>query len=231
MKEKRTIKRRIKKPRARSPEKKAAKFEKILDGGIELFVKYGTHGFSMRALAKQLDMTQANLYNYVQSKRELWMAIRMKYCKQYNESLDKIFNDNKDSYFNFFSKWVEFFLEFASVDFARFQIMYLISAPSSKKVGPFEEKYRPIPVIEFGIIETSKALKEKKIKNIDATKIFYYLFGLVIGIATVEANLNLEPKITEPISLFSIKLTPQEYRVFALNRIKKELKTLLNELD
>ena len=54
-----------KQTRARAPEKKAEQFEKILALGREMFVKFGSHGFSMRALAKELGMTQPNLYNYV----------------------------------------------------------------------------------------------------------------------------------------------------------------------
>jgi len=39
----------------------------------------------MRNLAQKLDMTKNNLYNYVESKRELWIAIRNKFYKQFKE--------------------------------------------------------------------------------------------------------------------------------------------------
>ena len=66
------------KTRARSPIKKAEKFEEILKEGRNLFLKHGSEGFNMRAIAKKVDMQQGNLYNYVQSKRELWFAVIQK---------------------------------------------------------------------------------------------------------------------------------------------------------
>ncbi|MHA1197469.1 MAG: TetR/AcrR family transcriptional regulator, partial [Promethearchaeota archaeon] len=71
--------------RARSEEKKKEQFERILEIGKELFTKKGIDGFSMRNLAQKLDMTKNNLYNYVESKRELWIAIRNKFYKQFKE--------------------------------------------------------------------------------------------------------------------------------------------------
>jgi AcrR family transcriptional regulator len=64
--------------RARSEEKKNIQFEKILDAGKELFIEKGESGFSMRNLAEMLNMTKNNLYHYIESKRELWIAIRNK---------------------------------------------------------------------------------------------------------------------------------------------------------
>ncbi|MBK5134244.1 TetR/AcrR family transcriptional regulator, partial [Candidatus Bathyarchaeota archaeon] len=62
--------------------KKAAQFEQILEAGKELFLEKGRDGFSLRGLAKILGMNQNNLYNYVESKRELWIAIRNKFFLQ-----------------------------------------------------------------------------------------------------------------------------------------------------
>ena len=71
-----SIKTKNKKTRSRSPEKKAAQFQRILEAGKDLFLEKGRDGFSLRGLAKNLGMNQNNLYNYVDSKRELWIAIR-----------------------------------------------------------------------------------------------------------------------------------------------------------
>ncbi|MHA1659205.1 MAG: TetR/AcrR family transcriptional regulator [Promethearchaeota archaeon] len=68
--------------RARSEEKKAIKFEKILEAGKKLFLEKGSEGFSMRNLANRLGMNKNNLYNYIESKRELWIAIRNKFYNQ-----------------------------------------------------------------------------------------------------------------------------------------------------
>ena len=52
-----------KQTRSRSPEKKAAQFEEILEAGKALFLEMGRDGFSLRGLAKNLGMNQNNLYN------------------------------------------------------------------------------------------------------------------------------------------------------------------------
>ena len=75
----------FKQTRARSEDKKADQFENILEAGKQLFLEKGAQGFSMRNLAEKLDMTKNNLYNYVDSKRELWIAIRNKFYNQFRE--------------------------------------------------------------------------------------------------------------------------------------------------
>ena len=75
----------VKKTRSRSPEKKAQQFERILEAGKQLFQQKGREGFSLRGVAKTLDMNQNNLYNYIESKRELWIAIRKKFFEQYRD--------------------------------------------------------------------------------------------------------------------------------------------------
>ena len=86
-----------KQSRSRSPEKKAAQFEKILEAGKNLFLEKGRDGFSLRGLAKILGMNQNNLYNYVESKRELWIAIRNKFYKQYRDENIKIIKEHDGS--------------------------------------------------------------------------------------------------------------------------------------
>jgi len=75
----------FKQTRARSADKKADQFERILEAGKRLFLEKGTQGFSMRNLAEMIGMTKNNLYNYVESKRELWIAIRNKFYGQFKE--------------------------------------------------------------------------------------------------------------------------------------------------
>ena len=84
----------MKKTRARSKKEKEIQYQRILDEGKELFVKYGPGALSMRKLAKRLNMTQTFLYTYIQSKRELWIAIRQKYFQKYLLEINKIINDN-----------------------------------------------------------------------------------------------------------------------------------------
>ncbi|MFX1338251.1 MAG: TetR/AcrR family transcriptional regulator [Promethearchaeota archaeon] len=212
-----------KKTRARSPEKKAEQFDKILEEGKDMFVKYGTHGFSTRALAQKLDMTQPNLYNYVSSKRELWIAIRIKYYNEYSEGLKKIINEHQGSYTELFYKFSEFFLEFAAADYKRFQLMYLISAPPSKKVGPLEKGYKPFQLPKLFLDLAKDAVKAGEIRSDTATELFYSMYAHLFGAAKVEADLKLRNKITEPPTGDFYRLTAKKYREYILKEIRDRL--------
>jgi len=212
-----------KKTRARSPEKKAEQFDKIIEEGKDMFVKYGTHGFSTRALAQKLGMTQPNLYNYVSSKRELWIAIRTKYYNEYLEGLNKIINEHQGSYTELFYKIAEYFLEFASVDYKRFQLMYLISAPPSKKLGPLEKSYKPFQLTKMMLDIAKKAVEAGEINRNTAVELFYSIYAHLFGAAKVEADLKLRSKITEPIIGDFYTLSATKYRAYVLREIRERL--------
>jgi len=207
-------------PRARAPKKKAEQFNRILETGKELFVKYGSHGFSLRALAKRLNMSQTNVYNYVQSKRELWIAIRTKYYGEFQDGINKLIDDHQGFYTDLFFKMAEFFLEFASVDFNRFAMMFLISAPPSNKIGPLEKNYKPFQIMKYISVIVEKAVIAKEINKTEAIERLFYIYGVILGAAKVEADLKLRENITEPIKLESYILSAKEYRKFALEQIR-----------
>lgn len=212
-----------KKTRARSPEKKAEQYDRILEGGKDMFVKYGSHGFSTRALAQKLGMTQPNLYNYVTSKRELWIAIRTKYFNEYSEGLKKLINEHQGTYTELFYKFSEYFLEFASADYKRFQLMYLISAPPSKKVGPLEKEYKPFLLTKMFLDIAKKAVEAGEVNRNTAIELFYSMYAHLFGAAKVEADLKLRSKITEPIIGDFYTLTAKKYRTYILNEIRDRL--------
>lgn len=212
-----------KKSRARSPEKKAEQFDRILEEGKDMLVKYGTHGFSTRLLAQKLGMTQPNLYNYVNSKRELWIAIRTKYYNEYLEGLNKIINENQGSYTELFFKIAEYFLEFASVDYKRFQLMYLISAPPSKKLGPLEKSYKPFQLTKMMLDIAKKAVEAGEINKNTAVELFYSIYAHLFGAAKVEADIKLRNKITEPIIGDFYTLSATKYRAYVLREIRERL--------
>jgi AcrR family transcriptional regulator len=223
-----------KQTRARAPEKKAEQFEKILDVGREMFVKFGSHGFSMRALAKELNMTQPNLYNYVNSKRELWIAIRKKYFKDLNEVISDIVKNHRGPYIELFMRLSEGFLEFSSVDHIRFQMMFLIPAPRSKKVGPLEAGYEPENLVKRILDLIIKAVKSLGVEvDKSTTNILYLLFATLLGAVLTEGFLKIHSKIGEPIAGDFYDLPPKEYRDFVLNEIRGRLERtpLIEELE
>lgn len=215
------VEERKKRRRARAPEKKLEQFEKILDVGREMFVKYGSHGFSMRALAKQLGMSQPNIYNYVESKRELWIAIRTRYFSELNEGFRKIISNLEGTYLDLFMALANYFLEFCTSDFKRFQMMFLISAPKSSQKGPLEQNYKPFLLTNVILNIISHALEKESVENEKELKLtFYYIFSTLLGSALVEVYLKFHESIKEPIAGEFFPLTPKEFREFILDNIR-----------
>ena len=181
---------RKKETRSRSPEKNAAQFERILDAGKDLFLEKGRDGFSLRGLAKILGMNQNNLYNYVESKRELWIALRNKFFKQYREENIKIIKDHKGSTTDLLMKIFTHFLEFADNDFGAFSMMHLTDSPPSDKIGPFEKEYREFNYLRGTIRVINIAINEGEIKDSNAEMLSFFTYSLILGAALVERHMR-----------------------------------------
>lgn len=228
-----------KKSRARG-EDKEKQFQEILKVGKELLIKNGTVG--MRALARKLEMSEANLYNYVESKRELWIAIRNKANTQYQEVLKTLEDKKIDSFFEFCMEWASLFFDFVAEDYHRFRIMQFLSAPplsinkktkKEKEIGPFEKRYRPFRFIEQGIELVARKAEEYRIKLDNPIVLFYYIYALSLGAAKAEADLRLSQlaikknrteKIYEPILLNPDKISPEKFRDYVLKEIEEKIK-------
>jgi AcrR family transcriptional regulator len=180
-----------KKTRSRSPEKKAAQFERILTAGKDLFLEKGRDGFSLRGLAKILGMNQNNLYNYVESKRELWIAIRNKFFKQHREENIKIIKSHKSSTTDLLMKILENFLEFADKDFGAFSMMHLIEAPPSDKMGPFEKEYRKFNFLQGTARVIQSGISRGEIKESNAGMLSFFTYSLILGSAIVERHMRI----------------------------------------
>ncbi|MFX1338250.1 MAG: TetR/AcrR family transcriptional regulator [Promethearchaeota archaeon] len=211
------------KSRARSPEKKAEQFDKILEVGKDMFVKYGTHGFSTRILAEKVGMTQPNLYNYVSSKRELWIAIRIKYYNEFYKGIRKIIKKHKGTIVELLYKFAEYYLEFAAADYKRFQIMFVLSAPPSKKIGPLEKEYNPFLTTKFVLDYVKRAIEVKELIPDGSIELFYAIYSLIYGAAKIEADLKLRDKITEPMTGEFYSLSSEEFRRFILKEVRDRI--------
>ena len=179
----------LKQTRARSEEKKEEQFEKILEAGKNLFLKKGTQGFSMRNLAEMLGMTKNNLYNYVESKRELWIAIRNKFYNQFKEENLEIIRNHKGSKCDLILKLYEHFLDFADRDYDKYKMMFnVIEAPPSSKIGPIEEKYREYRLLDGTTHLIQEAIDEGEIKKDKAPLLSLLTYSIVMGVAYIQMN-------------------------------------------
>jgi len=177
----------LKQTRARSEDKKADQFERILEAGKKLLLEKGPQGFSMRNLAGMLDMTKNNLYNYIESKRELWIAIRNKFYNQFKEENLVIIKNHKGSKCDLILKLYEHFIDFAERDNDKFRMMFnVIDAPHSNKIGPIESDY-----IEYRLLEGTKNLIQEaidagEIKKGSASLLSLFTYSVVMGMSYMQ---------------------------------------------
>lgn len=220
-----------KQTRSRSPEKKAAQFEQILEAGKTLFLEKGRDGFSLRGLAKILGMNQNNLYNYVESKRELWIAIRNKFYKQYREENIEIIKDNKGSTTELLMKIFANFLDFADKDFGAFSMMHLSESPPSDKIGPFEKEYREFNYLRGTARVIKVAIEAGEIKDSDAIMLTFLVYSLILGAAMVERHMRTIEQdskykgdfVSEIVQFEQADFSRQEFRNFVLEKLEQLL--------
>jgi AcrR family transcriptional regulator len=222
------------KTRHRSPEKKAAQFERILRAGKDLFLEKGRDGFSLRGLAKILGMNQNNLYNYVDSKRELWIAIRSKFFSQYRNENIKIIKNHKSSTTNLVRKIFENFLDFAERDHGAFSMMHLIEAPSSDKMGPFEKEYRKFNFLKGTANVIQQGINNGEIEESNAGLLSFYTYSLILGAAIVDRHMRIIEQsenfngnlASEIIQFDQPDFTRKEFRKFVLDKLEDSFRDL-----
>lgn len=226
-----SVKTKKKKPRSRSPEKKAAQFERILKAGKDLFLEKGRDGFSLRGLAKNLGMNQNNLYNYVESKRELWIAIRNKFFNQYRDENIEIIKNHKTSTIDLLMKIFENFLQFADKDFGAFSMMHFIEAPSSDKMGPFEKEYRKFNFLKGTAKVIQNGINDNEIKESNAGMLSFYTYSLILGAAIVDRHMRIIEQsenfngnlASEIIQFDQADFSRKDFQNFVLSKLEKSL--------
>ncbi|MFX1380320.1 MAG: TetR/AcrR family transcriptional regulator [Promethearchaeota archaeon] len=219
------------KSRSRSPEKKAAQFERILTAGKDLFLKKGRDGFSLRGLAKNLNMNQNNLYNYVESKRELWIAIRNKFFKQYRNENIEIIRNHKSSATDLLMKLFEHFLDFAEDDYGAFSMMHLIEAPSSDKMGPFEKEFRKFNFLKGTARTIQNGIDDGEIKETNPGLLSFYSYSLILGAAIVDRHMRIIEQsenfngnlASEIIQFGQSDFSRDDFRKFILQKLTQSL--------
>ena len=218
------------KTRNRGPKKKAQQFERILEEGKQFFQDHGHEGFTLKGLAKKLDMNQNNFYNYVESKRELWIAIRKKFYTQYRDENRQIISESDGSNLDTLLRIFEHFFEFAENDFAAFRMMHIIRAPPSDKIGTFEREYKPFGILDGTTRLIQKAIDEGEVKEKNAALLSFFMYSLLLGATWVEKimrdieeeeeNKN-EGKIEEHTQFGTQGFTSKEFRNYTLQKIIK----------
>lgn len=209
--------------RARSEDKKAIQFERILEAGKELFLKKGTKGFSMRNLADMLGMTKNNLYNYIESKRELWIAIRNNFYTKFKEENFEIIKEHKGPTSELIVKLYKHFLDFAERDYDKFKMMFnIIEAPPSKKIGPIEKTYKEFRLLDGNTKLIQQAIDTGEIVSDNAALLSLISYSLFMGVAYIDMNRNLEygGPVWETIQLSQIDVSNESFKESALKVLR-----------
>ena len=216
---------RLKQTRARSEDEKAVQFERILEAGKDLFLKKGGEGFSMRNLAEMLDMTKNNLYNYVESKRELWIAIRNKFYNQFKEENLEIIKIHKGDTCELILKLYEHFLDFADRDYDKFKMMFnVVEAPHSEKVGPIEKKYREYRLLDGTTKLIHEGIDKGEIEGDSASLLSLLSYSFTMGVAYIEMNRSLERppnKVWETIQLSRLDVSKEDFKENSLKVLEQ----------
>lgn len=222
----------LKQTRARSEDKKADQFERILESGKKLFLSKGSRGFSMRNLAEMLGMTKNNLYNYIESKRELWIAIRNRFHSQFKEENLEIMKNHKGTTCELIMKFYKHFLEFSERDYDKFRMMFnIVDAPHSEKIGPIEKTYREFRLLDGTTRLIQEAIDKGEVKNDNASLLSMIIFSFAMGVAYIEMNRSSEKtpqKVWETIQLSQLDVSRKEVKETTLKILESILKNGIN---
>jgi AcrR family transcriptional regulator len=172
----------VKKTRARTLEEKKQVSAEIIRKGKELFLKYGAGGFTLRALAQELDMGQASLYTYFKSKRELWFAIVEEDFKTADIKIKDLVKTHDGKKIDLIEKIAKIYFDNITEDYRKYRLIFKTSPPKSNKKGPIEEQYRvkTLTVLQEILLQSAQ---NGEIKERETTKLAYLIWSFIFGIA------------------------------------------------
>ncbi|MHA1110648.1 MAG: TetR/AcrR family transcriptional regulator [Promethearchaeota archaeon] len=194
---------------ARSEADKRDLYEKIIKVGAEMFAS--EQGFSTRKLTSRLNMTQGNLYNYVTSKRELWISIRKHDFKLIKKEFSNIINSHSGTYIDLIEKLMIYFLDYSDANPNSWKMMFLIDPPKSKKTGPIEESYEPVQLFDIILNLFNLGTEKGEIRDVSPM----VLYSLAVGAVMTEMDIKISErnKVDELVSDSSLaKIDIESFR-------------------
>ena len=181
--------------RSRSKEDKAQQMEKILDNSLDLISDKGFHGFGMRALAKHIGMSQGNLYNYITSKRELWIAVRIKTMRDFKKLLENIAYSSEENSIEILKRIGKFVFDFAAEDSNRWKLMTSTRPPDpplkdgKPSIGDIEKHYESSQVLDVIFKTLQDGNSKGELQDLDLKLIGFYLYSIVLGVTYLENDI------------------------------------------
>jgi AcrR family transcriptional regulator len=205
--------------RARSKEAKQKQTELIVNTARELFYEAGVLGFSMRVLAKRLDMSQGNLYNYWTSKRDLWYNILEQDFQEFEGQMLKIIKTHEGSYLFLLEKLAEYYFTFARDNYQKYQMMFVTGPPPAEKKGKKESDFEPKTIhILMRIVRDASESGELEIDNI--LHFTLYLWSVIHGTVLVSRTILFDAN--SALSTFG---DTESFLTYVTTILKKQLAT------
>ena len=178
--------------RARSEEAKKKQLEYMIETAREIFYKMGTSGFNMRLLAKTLDMSQSNLYNYWISKRELWFDVVKRDFHKLEEGMHEMIKNHQGSHISLLVNLADYYFIFAKKNPQKYRMMFVLSPPDAERVGSEERTFEPNTIaILMKVVKEAVLKGELKIKDVE--KFTLYLWSVVHGAVLVSTTIVFNP--------------------------------------
>ena len=142
----------------------------------------------MRVLAKRLDMSQGNLYNYWTSKRDLWYNILEQDFQEFEGQLLKIIKAHEGSYLSLLEKLAEYYFIFARDNYQKYQLMFVTIPPPAEKKGRKERGFEPKTIhILMRIVQDAVESGELEIDNV--LHFTLYLWSVIHGTVLVSRTI------------------------------------------
>ncbi len=194
-------------------------FLRILEVGKKIILEKGQTGLNMRALGKLIKMEPGNIYRYFDNKRDLWIAIKYSFYDDFLVEFNNIIKDHDGTYLELFIKFGRLYLEFASENFYRFEMVFLSNPPEASKIGKIEEEMDPYSITKNLFELVKQAVEANELKEQDALKTYYTILGLLVGAARNEDSIKKHIIITEPLDVKSGIKSIEEFREFVIQNV------------
>ena len=198
------------KKRARSVKDKEMQFKRILEAGEGLLQEKKGRAFSMRELARRLDMAPSNLYNYVKNENELRVAILHTHFTMNGEDLERLTEMRGKTYLKMLEKLITHFFE-ANNSWAAIELM---SLQGSNEEHPIDLRLIINPYRHF----IEKAVNAGELPGQDTELSALYVWSLLQGTANTL-------RLAESSMMFD-ETRKEVYIKYAKNMISASLKTM-----
>lgn len=195
-------------------EKKESQFKSLLKIGTQLFLTYNISGFSLRSLAKLMNMTPANIYNYVKNKRELWYAILLHEHRLIEKDVWKILERYDGDIPTQIKEMGNSMINFVTLNPEKYKMLYLHSPPPlQSEKGPYEIEFSNYLLSNKIIIYFESKLQKNELYSGSIENEYYFLASIIDGICRCITNTSF--KLHSQNILFDFK----EYSLEKFNKI------------